>query len=97
MVTIPLVKYETYYGLSATLLCIITNFGPSVYMVYWKRFINNATTIITSETIGVVGSSIDNPSITIAFARESMSGEYSCFAVNNVGTGSSLPVVLTGK
>lgn len=58
---------------------------------------HGSTTIISSTSIGVKGVTVDNPSLIIPSTMESMSGEYTCFAVNYVGTGSSLPAQLTGK
>ncbi|CAG2188582.1 HMCN [Mytilus edulis] len=46
---------------------------------------------------GIKGVTVENPSLIIPSAMESMTGEYTCFAVNSVGTGSSLPAKVTVK
>lgn len=84
-------------GYSVTLICQVTKAFPAVSRIYWERYKNNATTVITSNSIGIDGVTIDIPSLTISSAKESMSGEYTCFAKNYVGTGSSFPTLLTGK
>ncbi|VDI13642.1 Hypothetical predicted protein, partial [Mytilus galloprovincialis] len=87
-------SYTTGVGYSVTLLCRISIAIPAVSKVYWQRYINNSTTVITYDSIGIDGVTVDNPSLTIFSAKESMSGEYTCFAINLVGTGSSLPLRL---
>ncbi|CAC5368999.1 HMCN [Mytilus coruscus] len=90
-------SYTTGISYSVTLLCRITIAIPAVSKVYWQRYINNSTTVITYDSIGIDGVTVDNPSLTIFSAKESMSGEYTCFAINLVGTGSSLPTRLKAE
>lgn len=92
----PSQSYRTGIGYSITLVCRISNAIPAVSKVYWQRLTNNATTVLTSDSVGIEGVTVDSPSLTISSAKESMSGEYTCFAINSVGTGSSFPSVLTG-
>lgn len=47
--------------------------------------------------MGIKGSTVNNPSLLIQKASESMSGKYKCFATNAVGTASSLPLVVKSK
>lgn len=93
----PTESYETGVGYSVTLICRIAEALPAVSRVYWQRYKNNATTVITSDSIAVDGVTVDIPSLTITSVKESMSGEYTCFAINSVGTGSSFPTLLKGK
>lgn len=95
-VIVPSESYETGIGYSITLVCLISKAVPDVSRVYWQRFKKNATTVLTTDSIGIEGVTPDFPSLTIASAKESMSGEYTCFAMNSVGTGSSFPTFLRG-
>ncbi|CAC5425775.1 HMCN [Mytilus coruscus] len=93
-VIVPFETYKTGVDYSVTLICRIKAVIPTVTKVYWQRYINNATAVILSGSTGIGGVTLDNPSLTILSAKESMSGEYTCFAINSVGTGSSLPTSL---
>ncbi|XP_063406022.1 hemicentin-1-like [Mytilus trossulus] len=95
-VVVPSEIYTTGVDYTVTLVCVVLDASPEVIKVYWQRFINNATTVITYASAGVDGVTVDNPSLTIRSAKESMSGEYTCFAINYVGTGSSFPTFLKG-
>lgn len=88
--------YKTGVDYSVTLSCRIIKASPAISRVYWQRFINNATTVLSSDSTGYTGSTIEDPSLTILSAKETMSGEYTCFAINAVGTGSSFPTTLKG-
>ncbi|XP_076087710.1 hemicentin-1-like [Mytilus galloprovincialis] len=50
---------------------------------------------ITSDSPGVYGSKVTDPSLTILHVTAEDSGDYICFAVNIVGTGNSEPTSLT--
>ncbi|CAC5403637.1 HMCN [Mytilus coruscus] len=94
-VSVPYMTYLTGTGYTIALTCVINNAFPAVSKVYWERYISGSTTIISSASIGLKGVTVEEPSLIIPSATEMMSGEYTCFAVNSVGTGSSLPVQLT--
>ncbi|XP_063412590.1 hemicentin-2-like [Mytilus trossulus] len=89
------ITHLTGTGYTITLPCVISNVFPVVTKVYWQRHINGHTTMISSDSLGYLGVTVKNPSLVIKEAMETMSGEYTCFAINSVGTGSSLPVQLS--
>lgn len=95
-VSIPYKTYEAVSGHSFTLKCTIGRANQPIVYVYWTRKIKNLTTILSSATIGIFNVTVENPSITFQSAELSMSGEYICFATNNIGTGKSAPVYLHG-
>ncbi|XP_052080330.1 hemicentin-1-like isoform X6 [Mytilus californianus] len=94
-VSVPSLKYLTGTGHTISISCFVKNTSPEVSKVYWKRYLHGSSTIISSTSIGIKGVTVENPSLIIPSAMESMTGEYTCFAVNSVGTGSSLPAKLT--
>lgn len=96
VVDTPSITHITGIGYTVTLTCSIRNAFPAVSKVYWERSIRGAITRLSSVSIGIMGVTVDNPSLIIPSAMESMTGEYTCFAVNSVGTGSSFPATLTG-
>ncbi|XP_071150591.1 hemicentin-1-like [Mytilus edulis] len=93
----PSITHMTGIGYTVTITCSIRNAFPAVSKVYWERSIRGAITRLSSVSIGIMGVTVDNPSLIIPSAMESMTGEYTCFAVNSVGTGSSFPATLTVK
>ncbi|XP_071150586.1 uncharacterized protein [Mytilus edulis] len=97
VVDTPSITHITGIGYTVTLTCSIRNAFPAVSKVYWERSIRGAITRLSSVSIGIMGVTVDNPSLIIPSAMESMTGEYTCFAVNSVGTGSSFPATLTVK
>lgn len=96
MVIVPIDTYKTGVDYSVTLTCLIDEVVPPVTHVYWQRSIDNAITVILPGRTSFGWFTIGYPSLTISSAKESMSGEYTCFAINNVSTGSSLPTSLKG-
>ncbi|XP_063412669.1 peroxidasin homolog [Mytilus trossulus] len=96
-VVVPSITHLAGIGYTIALTCVITNAFPVVSKVYWQRYINGHTTMISSDSLGYLGVTVENPSLIIESAKISLTGEYTCFAVNYVGTGSSLPVQLTGN
>ncbi|CAC5391231.1 unnamed protein product [Mytilus coruscus] len=96
-VDVPSLTHLTGICYSITLTCSIRNAFPAVSKVYWERSIRGTITRLSSVSIGIMGVTVDNPSLIIPSAMESMTGEYTCFAVNSVGTGSSFPATLTVK
>lgn len=95
-VSVPSITHLTGTGYTVTLICKVTNAFPEVFRVYWQRYLHGSITVISSASIGIKGVTVESPSLIIPSAMESMTGEYTCFAVNSVGTGSSLPATLTG-
>ncbi|CAG2199111.1 unnamed protein product [Mytilus edulis] len=96
-VAVPYKTYEAVTHSAFTLTCTIVNADPPIFKVYWMRKINNKTTILSSATIGIYNVTVEYPSITFESADSSMSGEYICFATNNIGTGQSSQVLLHVK
>lgn len=95
-VSVPSMMHLTGTGYTITITCSVKNTYPEVSNVYWQRYLHGSTTMIHSNSIGIKGVTVENPSLIIPYAMESMTGEYICFAENSVGTGSSLPAKLTG-
>ncbi|XP_052080609.1 hemicentin-1-like [Mytilus californianus] len=96
-VDVPSITHLTGIGYTITLTCSIKNGFPAISRVYWERYIHGSITRLSSASIGIMGVTIDNPSLIIPLAMESMTGEYTCLAVNSVGTGRSFPAKLTVK
>ncbi|XP_071151133.1 contactin-4-like, partial [Mytilus edulis] len=96
-VSVPSITHLTGTGYTVTLVCKVKNAIPEVFRVYWQRYLHGSITVISSASIGIKGVTVESPSLIIPSAMESMTGEYTCFAVNSVGTGSSLPATLTVK
>lgn len=95
-VDVPSLTHLTGVGYTITLTCSIQNAFPAISKVYWERYIYGSITRLSSDSIGIMGVTVDNPSLIIPMAMESMTGEYTCLAVNSVGTGRSFPAKLTG-
>ncbi|CAC5384057.1 HMCN [Mytilus coruscus] len=86
-------NYTVNTGSSALLQCDIQSNMP-YHHIYWKRNINGTTTMLLPGMIGISGVTTEDPFLGIDEVDFSMAGEYSCYAVNKVGTGHSRPVVL---
>lgn len=94
MVEVKSVLYSTVYGQQVTLQCD-TNSDPPLVAVYWqKKTIGGFWSTISSGTVGVQGINATHPSLTIEFPVKSDAGEYTCFAVNAIGSSRSLPTLL---
>lgn len=93
-VTIPNPVYNSAYGNNITLECIIISFPKHTY-VYWQHLYNGTFKNITSQSPGMYGAKITEPSLTILRVTPEDSGQYTCNAVNEVGTGRSEPTELT--
>ncbi|XP_052080635.1 uncharacterized protein LOC127718601 [Mytilus californianus] len=96
-VDVPSITHLTGIGYTITLTCSIKNAFPAISRVYWERYVHGSITRLSSASIGIMGVTVDNPSLIIPLAMESMTGEYTCLAVNSVGTGRSFPAKLTVK
>ncbi|XP_052079369.1 B-cell receptor CD22-like [Mytilus californianus] len=86
-------NYTVNAGSSALLQCDIQSNMPYNH-IYWERNINGTTTMLLPGMIGISGVTTEDPFLRIDEVDLSMAGEYSCYAVNKVGTGHSYPVVL---
>ncbi|XP_071166138.1 hemicentin-1-like [Mytilus edulis] len=94
-VTIGGSNFQVQVGNSITIGCTVTA-NPAVTSVYWTRDINGQSTIIgpSSNPSKYGGSTTVTPSLTILNADISDAGNYQCFAINNIGTGSSQQALL---
>lgn len=92
-VTIKHNAYNTTYGYNVTLDCLIDSF-PNHTHVYWRHIYDGTVSNITSDSPGVYGSTVTDPSLTLLQVTSWDSGHYICFAVNIVGTGESEPIIL---
>lgn len=67
---------------------------PQVKYIVWQKNVNGFITTITHGAVGTQGISPTWPSLTIMFPTKSDQGEYTCFAVNDLGQRGSLPTLL---
>lgn len=95
-VSVPLQDLVVETGLEVILKCSIQAVPPTLE-VFWQRNTNDYQTIIKATSLGIGGSTVNNPSLTIQKTSASMSGEYACIARNSIGTARSLLTVLKGK
>lgn len=92
-VSVNLENFTVNAGSSALLQCDIKSAMP-YHHIYWERNINGTRTILLPGMIGISGVTRDDPYLRIDEVDLSMAGEYTCYAVNKVGTGHSRPVEL---
>lgn len=86
-------NYTTSYGTSIMLECTV-HADPPVRHVFWKKSVNGLITTITPGTIGTQGSTPSNPSLIIVVPTNWDSGNYVCFAINDIGQRGSLSTEL---
>lgn len=99
-VDIPFVVVEknmqtAFVGLSFEIQCSIQSIPLYTY-VYWTRSNRANITLIIPGTVGYEGMTAQNPNLFIPKVDIFMSGEYSCIATNEIGTGYSSATNLTG-
>lgn len=87
-------EYNSTFGSIVTLRCNISS-SPNLNMVYWQKISNETVSNITSDSPGVYGSTVTNPSLTIQYVTTKDSGQYICYGQNIVGIGRSEPATLT--
>lgn len=87
-VTIPLANYSSDYGKEVTIECTVAAI-PDVKRIFWEQYVNGEKTSINARTIGIRGSTVEKPSLTILNATLTDYGDYICFAENTVGIGRS--------
>ncbi|CAG2214960.1 HMCN [Mytilus edulis] len=88
LVNIPLSNYSSNYGKEVTIECTVLAL-PKVKKIVWEKSVYGEITSINARTYGIRGSIVNNPSLTILNATITDSGDYTCFAENNVGIGKS--------
>lgn len=76
------------YGSEVTLNCHIIS-SPEHTLVYWQKSSNGTITSLFDGLPGVLGVTLDNPSLTIEYITREDIGIYTCFAKNSLGTGRS--------
>lgn len=69
---------------------------PAHTHVYWQKEKNKHISILKEGTTGILGVSIDDPSIYFNPVRRGDSGHYTCFAINAIGIGLSRVITLEG-
>lgn len=93
-VTVGSSSYISIAGTEITLECIVSS-NPETILVYWEKKINGAMTTINANALGTNGSTTAAPSLTFKSTDISDSGLFTCFAVNELGTGFSNTTELT--
>lgn len=94
--SVNLENYTVNAGSSVLLQCDIQSNMP-YHHIYWERNINGTRTILLPGMIGISGVTLVDPFLGVDEVDLSMAGEYTCYAVNKVGTGHSRPIELIGK
>lgn len=89
-------SYSAFIGLPIEIKCTVQSIPRHTY-VYWTQKRNSISTVIIPGTVGFEFSTADNISLFIPSVNLFMSGDYRCIAINEVGTGISLPATLRGK
>ncbi|XP_052079356.1 hemicentin-2-like isoform X1 [Mytilus californianus] len=93
-VFIGLPKYTIKRGEGVTLLCTVKA-NPKHVLVYWKKIFEDSSVILKQGATGIDGITIVTPSLTLRTTDISDSGEYTCYATNEIGTGRSRSIILT--
>ncbi|CAC5381889.1 unnamed protein product [Mytilus coruscus] len=93
-VSVPNLAVNVNFGDSVNLRCNVT--AKSLHnFVYWEHKDTFATRRILTGTVGTEGSTVETPSLTLKYATNTVSGLYTCFARNAVGTSKSSTINLT--
>lgn len=79
-------KYISKYSHQITLTTVVKA-DPPVKFVYWEKVFDGRRTILNNGAVGTLGSSPNNPSLTLEYSTKADIGTYRCFATNDVGTG----------
>lgn len=98
---IPLVKVEnTFYaaaeGASLEVECKIES-KPRYNYIFWTKSVNGSNTVLIPGSVGFEGMTIDRPNLVIPIVDMSMHANYTCYAINALGTGESSSILLNGK
>ncbi|XP_069133957.1 serine-rich adhesin for platelets-like isoform X31 [Argopecten irradians] len=93
-VTVAQSAYSITTGTSVTLTCTVSS-ATTVTSVFWQRTIGGNTVTLTIDNVNYSGSSPSTPSLTVIAADSGDVGSYTCFAVNNAGTGNSAATTLS--
>ncbi|XP_076071918.1 protein sax-3-like isoform X2 [Mytilus galloprovincialis] len=76
------------YGRRITLSCHVIA-SPKLTHVYWQKSTNGTITSISNGLPGVLGVTVDHPSLTIEYVTREDIGIYTCIAKNALGIGRS--------
>lgn len=85
--------YTTVFGIPITLECQVYG-HPTIRNIFWQKNVNGFITTISLGAVGIQGLTPNVPNLTITFPTKSDEGEYSCFAMNDLGQRGSLPTLL---
>ncbi|CAG2206440.1 unnamed protein product [Mytilus edulis] len=88
IVTVDSSNETVEYGSNVTLNCNVIS-SPTHTEVYWQKSSNGTITSLFDGLPGVLGVTLDNPSLTIEYITREDIGIYTCFAKNSLGIGSS--------
>lgn len=93
-VTIGSSSYISIVGTTITLECFVSS-NPETILVYWEKNSKGLMTTINANSVGTNGSTTESPSLTFKSTDISDSGIFTCYAVNELGTGFSNITELT--
>ncbi|CAC5364617.1 HMCN [Mytilus coruscus] len=93
-VFVPNPAVNVSFGDSVNLTCNVKA-TPVYDLVYWEHKDTFATRRIFTGTVGTEGSTVDNPTLILKYATNTVSGLYTCFARNAVGISKSSSINLT--
>ncbi|CAC5426426.1 unnamed protein product [Mytilus coruscus] len=81
-------EQTAHFGEELSIQCTVQS-DPVHGKVYWEKRNGDEVTSLTSQTKGIRGITIDQPSLTIMFVASTDTGSYTCYAQNSVGVGKS--------
>ncbi|CAG2197201.1 PXDN [Mytilus edulis] len=92
----PIPTIEISFGDSVDLICNVKA-NPLHDLVYWEHNVTGVIRRIFKETDGANGCTVENPSLSIDYVTNTVSGLYTCFAKNVVGVSHSSAINVTVK
>lgn len=96
--SIDQINHLVSYGDNFTINCTV-DAKPQATQVFWIKSNLKLHELVelNAGLPGTMGITVDEPSLTITYATESDAGLYACFAINEIGKGSSDTAVVTVK
>lgn len=95
-VSTPNPAVSVSFGERAILTCNVKA-TPVYDLVYWELKDSFATRRIFTGTVGTEGSTVNNSTLILKYATDTVSGLYTCFARNALGISKSSSINLTVK